>query len=73
MIGKLRGQRAMRAVGFRGDHDAGRILVEPMHDAGPAFAADAGQAVAAMGDQRIYQRAGRDAGGRMDDQARAAC
>ena len=57
MIGELRGQRAVGAVGFGRDHDAGRVLVEPMHDAGPALAADAGQAVAAMGDQRVDQRA----------------
>ena len=37
---------------------------------GRRHAADAGQAVAAMGDQRVDQRAGRVAGGRMHHEAR---
>ena len=39
-----------------------------MHDAGPLHAADAGQALAAMGDQRIDQRAGFVAGGGVNHQ-----
>ncbi len=69
MIGELRGQRAMGAVGFGGDHDTGRVLVEPMHDAGPTLAADAGQAVAAMGDQRVDQGSAGVAGGGMNDKS----
>ena len=63
----------MRAVVLRHDHEAGRVLVEPVHDAGPPLAADAGKAVAAMGDQRVDQRAGPVAGGGMHDEALAAC
>ena len=58
----------MGAVGLGDDHDAGRVLVEAVDDAGPLDAADARQAVAAMVDQRVDQRAGPVAGARMDDQ-----
>ena len=68
MVGELRGQRPMRAVVLRHHHQPGGVLVEPVHDAGPPLAADAGEAVAAMGDQRVDQRAGPMAGGRMDHQ-----
>ncbi len=44
MIGKLRGQRRMRAVVLGHHHQAGGVLVEPVHDAGAFDAADAGQA-----------------------------
>ena len=69
MVGELRGQRLVGAVVLRHHHQAGGVLVEPVHDAGTADAADAGKAGAAMGDQRIHQRAGLVAGGRMHDQA----
>ncbi len=58
----------MRLVGL-GDHQKSRgVLVEPMHDAGPLDAADARQAVAAMGDQGVDQSAGLMTRARMDDQ-----
>ena len=58
VIGELRREALMGAV-VLGDHqEAGRVLVEPMHDARPLHAADAGEAVAAMGDERVDQRAG---------------
>ncbi len=60
----------MGGVGLGHHHQAGGVLVEPVHDAGPLDAADAGQAVAAMGDQRVDQRALGVAGGRMHHQAR---
>ncbi len=56
----------MCAVGLGHDHQPGGVLVEPVHDAGPLDAADARQRVAAMGDQRVHQRAGRIAGSGMD-------
>ena len=68
VIGELRGQRLMRLVVLGDHHQPGGVLVEPVHDARPADAADAGKAGAAMGDQRVDQRAGLVAGGRMHDQ-----
>ena len=69
MIGELRGQRLVRLVVLGDHHQPGGVLVEPVHDARPLDAADAGKAGAAMGDQRVDQRAGLVAGGRMHDQA----
>ena len=69
LIGELGAEPAMGDVGLGDHHQAGGVLVEPVHDAGPFDAADAGQAVAAMGDQRIDQRARGVAGGRMHHQA----
>ena len=69
VIGELGGERAMGAVGLGDDHQAGRVLVEAVDDAGPAHAADAGQARAAMGDQRVDQGAGAVARRGMDDEA----
>ena len=68
MIGELLGEALVRAVGLGDDQQAGRVLVEPVDDARPLHAADARQAVAAMGDQRIDQRAGLVAGGGMHDE-----
>ncbi len=70
MVGELGGERAVGAVGLGHHHQPGGVLVEPVHDAGPLDAADAGEAVAAMGDQRIDQRAGGVAGGRVHHEAR---
>ena len=69
MIGKGRGKRPVRPVGLGHDHDAARVLVQPVDDSRPADAADARQAVAAMVDQGVDQRAGPIAGRRVDDQA----
>ena len=55
----------MRAVVLGDHHQAGGVLVEPVHDARPLHPADAGEAVAAMGDQRIHQRSRGVSGGRM--------
>src|SRR5438552_18181801 len=68
VIGELCSERRMRAIVLRHHHEAGRILVEPVYGAGPALAADAGEAVAAMGDQGIDQRTGPVAGGGMNDE-----
>jgi hypothetical protein len=70
VVGELRAQRRVRLVGLGDDQQAARVLVEAVDDAGPAHAADAREAVAAMGDERVDQRAGPVAGGRMDDEAR---
>ena len=70
MIGELLGERAMRLIGLGDDQQSAGILVEPMHDAGPRHAADAGEARAAMGDQRVDQRAGGVAGAGMHHEAR---
>ena len=59
----------MRAVGLGGDQQAGGVLVEAMHDAGPLDAADARKRRAAVGDQRIDQRAGRMPGRGMHGEA----
>ena len=48
----------MGAVVLGRDHQAGGVLVEPVHDARTLDAADPGQAGAAMGDQGVNQRAG---------------
>ncbi len=56
VVGKLIGQMAMCQIVLGNHHDAGRILVEPMHDAWPFNAANAGKAVAAMVDQRVDER-----------------
>ena len=68
VIRKLRGQRLVRPVVLGGYHEAGGVLVESMYDAGAADAADAGQAVAAMRDQRVDERPGLVAGAGMNDQ-----
>jgi hypothetical protein len=58
VVGELRDQRLVRPVVLRHHHQPGGVLVEPVHDARPPDAADAGKACAAMGDQRVHQRAG---------------
>ena len=68
MIGELRGQLAVRLVVLRHHHQAGRVLVEPVHDAGPLDPTDPRKARAAMGDQRIHQRAGAVSGRRVHHQ-----
>ena len=50
---ELRRQTGVRGVGFGDDKQAARILVDTVHDAGALHAADTGQAVAAMGQQRV--------------------
>ncbi len=68
MIGKGLRQRLVRAVRLGDDHDAAGVLVEAVDDARPLDAADARQAVAAMVDQRVDQRAGPVAGAGMHHQ-----
>jgi len=66
---KLFRQRLVRLIGFRHHHQPAGILVETVHNAGPPHAANARQAVAAMGDQRVDKRAIPVARSRMYDQA----
>ena len=66
VIGKLGRQCSVGAVGFRDHQQAGGVLVEAMYDPGPPDAADAREAVAAMGDERVDQRPGPVAGGGVD-------
>ena len=63
------GQSGVRALAFRRQHDAGGVLVEPVDDPRPHLAADAGQPVAAMRDQRVDERAVGLARAGMDDHA----
>lgn len=63
-------QALVRLLGLGGDDQAAGVLVQAVHDAGPAHAADALQAVAAVGDQGVHQGAVRVAGRRVHDQAR---
>ena len=59
----------MRKVVFRGDQQAGGILVDAVDDAGALFPADAGERVPAVPQQRVDQRPVRMPGGGMDDEA----
>ena len=63
VIGELRAERLMGGIVFRGHHQSGGVFVKPMHNAGTAHAADAGQAGAAVGDQRVDECPGLVAGG----------
>jgi hypothetical protein len=67
MVGKSFGQSAVGLVVFGDDHDTGRILVEPVHNARPLHPAYAGERGRAMEQQRIDQRAGCVAIARMHD------
>jgi hypothetical protein len=70
MVGELRGERLVRAVGLGDHHQPGGVLVETVHDARPLHPADARETVAAMGNQRIDQRAAGMPRGRMHDEPR---
>ncbi len=69
MGGKLGTQRAVGRVGLGDDQQAGCVLVEPMDDAGPPDAGDAGQAFTAMGKDAVDQGARPVARPGVDDQA----
>ena len=55
MSGELGRQAPMSAVVLGHDHEAAGVLVEPVDDARPLLAADAGEAIAAVGDQGVDQ------------------
>ncbi len=65
--GKLLAERCMRRVVFGNDQQARGSLVEAVHDAGTLDAADAGEARAAMGDERVDQGSAGMSGGRVHD------
>ena len=67
--GELPDQPLVGALGLGGDHQAAGVLVQAVHDARPALAADAGQPRAAVGEERVDQGPVRVAGRRVDDQA----
>ena len=67
--GELLGETLMRCIGLRHHQEPRRILVEAMHDARAPDTADAGEALTAMGDERIDEGARLVAGGRMDDKS----
>ena len=56
----------MGAVVLGHHHDPGRVLVEPVHDAGPPLAADAGETFAAVRNESVDQRPSPVAGGGMN-------
>ena len=60
----------MRLSGFGKDHESARVFVEAMNVPWPCDPAAPGEALAAMGDQRIDERAGGMACAGMDDEAR---
>ena len=68
--GELLRQPRVRLVRLGHHQQAGRVLVEAVHDARPPHAADARQALPAMGDQGVDQRARGVAGPGMHGQAR---
>src|SRR6185312_13029090 len=68
LVGKLVAQPPVRTVRLRHHHEASGVLVEPVHDAGPLDAANAGETVAAMRDQRVDQSAARVSRSRMYDE-----
>ena len=68
MVGKLLRQVAVSNIVLGDDHDARRVLVEPVNDAGAAHAANAGEGIAAMVDQRVDERTGPVAGAGMDNE-----
>ncbi len=70
MVGEGVGEATVSTVGFSRHHQPGRVLVEAVHDAGPADAADPRQAVAAMTQQGVHQGAAEVSGSRMHHEAR---
>lgn len=69
MVGKLRGETLVGCIGFGHHHDAGGVLVEPVDDARAHDATDAGQAIPAVGEQRIDECPRAMAGRGMNHQA----
>ena len=67
VILELRGERDVRGVALGDDQHARRAAIEPVHDAGPQHAADAGE-IAAVVQQRVHERAARVTGRRMHDE-----
>ena len=68
MIGELLGEPPVRGVRLGHDHEPARVLVQPVDDARPGNAANAGEALAAMGDERVHKRSVQVSGAWVDDQ-----
>jgi len=68
--GKIARQRVVGRLGLGDDDKAAGALVEPMHDARSADPADAGQARAAMGQERVDESAVGVSRGGVDNHAR---
>ena len=68
MIGEQVRESLMGGVGLGDNEEPGRVLVQPVDDAGTPDPADPRKARAAMADQRVDQRALGMAGRRMDDE-----
>ena len=66
VVGELPRERAMGPIRLGNDKQPAGILVQPVHDARPLFASDAGEGGAAVRDQRVHQRARAIARGGMD-------
>ena len=69
VVGEHCRQRPVRGIVFRHHHYTRCVLVETVHDARPAHAANSRQARATVREERIHERAVGVARGRMDDQA----
>ena len=69
VVGQLGREREVGKVVFRRDEQAGRVLVDAVHDAGPPLSADAGETVAAVGEQGVDERAVLVAGRGVHDHA----
>ena len=69
VVGQLGRECEVGKVVFRRDEQAGRVLVDAVHDAGPPLSADAGETVAAVGEQGVDERAVLVAGRGVHDHA----
>ena len=69
VVAELGGKAPVGKVVLRHDEQAGRVAVDAVDDAGAALAAHAGQAVAAVIEQGVDERAVLVPGGRVDDEA----
>ena len=63
---QLTHERRVRGQGFRDDHEAARVLVEPVHDAGARHACKLRRVM----EERVGERPGPIAGAGVDDEAR---
>ncbi len=68
MRGEIGAELLLREIGLRDDHQPARVLIDTVDDAWALHAADAGEAVAAMGEQRVDEGAIGIAWGRVDDE-----
>ena len=67
---EIGGERGVRTLGLGDDHEAARILVEPVHDPRPPHAAYPREALAAVREEGIDEGAVGISGSGMNDEAR---